>query len=81
MHELKGNSALGHSPDAQGGLLAGFGQVSTGVGIYSTAGAADATLNPESISNTGGGQPVSTESPYLAVNFVIALVGLYPSRS
>ncbi|WNJ17017.1 tail fiber protein [Pontibacter sp. G13] len=31
--------------------------------------------------NTGGSQPISLQQPYLALNFIIALVGLYPSRS
>ena len=40
----------------------------------------------ESISNntegtTGGGRSFSIESPYLGVNFIIALQGVYPSRS
>lgn len=32
-------------------------------------------------SNTGGGQAINTQSPYLGINFIIALVGIYPSRS
>ncbi len=31
--------------------------------------------------NTGGGQAINHESPYLAMYYVIALQGLYPSRS
>ncbi len=30
---------------------------------------------------TGGGQPHNNMQPYLAMNFIIALQGLYPSRS
>lgn len=33
------------------------------------------------LANTGGSQPTATRDPYLAVNFCIALVGLYPSRN
>jgi microcystin-dependent protein len=29
----------------------------------------------------GGGQPISIRQPYLAVNYCIALVGIYPSRN
>lgn len=32
-------------------------------------------------SNTGGGQPVNNMQPTLAVNYIIALIGTYPSRS
>lgn len=34
-----------------------------------------------SLPNTGGSQPHNNMQPYLAINFIIALVGLYPSRS
>jgi microcystin-dependent protein len=36
---------------------------------------------PTSISLTGGSQPVTITPPYVAVNFLIALVGLFPSRN
>ncbi|MCH7410707.1 tail fiber protein [Belliella sp. DSM 111904] len=40
----------------------------------------NATLNPAAVSATGSGIPFDNRSPYLAINFVIALVGIYPSR-
>jgi microcystin-dependent protein len=33
------------------------------------------------VGNTGGGQAHDNMQPYLGLNFIIALVGLYPSRS
>ncbi len=39
------------------------------------------TLDPSSVSATGGNQAHNNMQPYLALNFIIALVGLYPSRS
>jgi microcystin-dependent protein len=54
----------------------------TSINIYSdqspteTMGNAATTLNP-----TGGGQSVNNMQPYLAVNFIIALIGTYPSRN
>lgn len=45
----------------------------------------DATLKAESIEvtvgSTGGSQPFNVESPYLSVNYCIALVGIFPARS
>lgn len=38
-------------------------------------------LNEAAVSNSGGGQPHFNMQPYLALNFIIALQGLYPSRS
>lgn len=34
-----------------------------------------------STSSTGGSQPHGNMSPYLTINFIIALVGIYPSRT
>ncbi len=39
------------------------------------------TLNPASITNTGGSQPHNNMSPYLVLNFCIALQGIFPSRN
>lgn len=38
-------------------------------------------MSASSLSNAGGGQPHENRQPYLAVNFYIALEGLYPSRN
>lgn len=35
----------------------------------------------QSLENAGGSQPHNNLQPYLTINFIIALVGLYPSRS
>lgn len=40
-----------------------------------------AQFGPGSISNTGGSQAHDNMQPYLAVNFCIALQGLFPSRN
>jgi microcystin-dependent protein len=39
------------------------------------------TMNPNAISNNGGSQPHNNESPYLVLNFIIALVGIFPSQN
>jgi len=46
-----------------------------------TAGAADVAMSPASISIAGGSQPHENRPPYLALHFVIALQGIYPSRN
>jgi microcystin-dependent protein len=40
-----------------------------------------ATMNPGSVTNTGGSQPHENMPPYLVLNFIIALVGIFPSRN
>ncbi len=41
----------------------------------------NATAPANSIGNTGGNQPVSTVQPFLAINYIICLQGIFPSRS
>lgn len=38
-------------------------------------------LSGSAVSGTGGNQSHNNEQPYLTLNFIIALTGLYPSRS
>lgn len=39
-------------------------------------------LSPQAtIGNTGGSQPFSVQSPYLAINHIICLQGIFPSRN
>lgn len=39
------------------------------------------TMNPAMIPNVGGSQPHENRQPYLVLNFVIALIGVFPSRN
>ena len=38
-------------------------------------------MHPNAVANTGGGQGHNNMQPYLALNFVIALQGIFPSRN
>jgi microcystin-dependent protein len=38
-------------------------------------------MDPQSISNVGGSQPHNNMMPYLVLNFIIALQGIFPSRN
>lgn len=39
------------------------------------------TLKPITITNTGGSQPHTNMQPYLTINFIVALIGVFPSRN
>lgn len=39
------------------------------------------SFNPTSIGAAGGNQPFANMQPYLAINYIIALQGIYPSRN
>jgi microcystin-dependent protein len=43
--------------------------------------APNTTMSPGAVANSGGSQPHQNEAPYLVLNFVIALVGIFPSRN
>ena len=49
-----------------------------GNNVYSNIGGLT-TLNPATVTNTGGGQPHQNMQPYLALSFCIALQGIFPS--
>jgi len=50
-------------------------------GLASYAPAPNTTMSAPALSNTGGGQPHENMSPYLVLNIVIALQGIFPSQS
>lgn len=47
--------------------------------LYRAAGGATALMAPGSLSPTGGSQPHDNLQPYLCVNFIISLFGIFPS--
>lgn len=47
--------------------------------IYGSA--SDTTMNAGIVGQQGGSQPHNNLQPYLVINFVIALVGVFPSRN
>ncbi len=53
---------------------------STGTSLnYSNA--PNATMNAQALTNAGGSQPHTNIQPYLCINFIIALQGIFPSRN
>ncbi len=48
--------------------------------IYS-AGPSQGTLSPNAVTNAGGNQPHTNIQPVLAMNYIIALQGIFPSRN
>jgi len=48
--------------------------------IYSTA-APDTQFSPSAVGSTGGSQPHDNMIPFLCVNFIISLFGIFPSQT
>jgi microcystin-dependent protein len=44
-------------------------------------GAANAAMNPAAVSAAGSSQPHENQAPYLVLNFIVALSGIFPSRT
>ena len=54
---------------------------STGTSLNYSNAAPNSTMNPNMVSGGGGGQPHNNIQPILCVSFIIALVGIFPSRN
>lgn len=72
-HQLVGTEEDIDASSPAGNYLA------TGNDLYSATDGS--TLAGASVGNAGGGQAHNNMQPYLALNFIIALIGTYPSRS
>jgi microcystin-dependent protein len=80
-HTLNGNNA-GSGTNLPGSTVvpSNGGDANTPVNLYST-GNPSVTLSPSAITATGNNQPVNIQNPYLGINFIIALQGIFPSRN
>ena len=76
-HQARAFNANGTQPLPAGHIWA---QESEDARVYSDQ-AADANLATAAIQNTGGGQAHNNVQPFQCVNFIIALVGVFPSRN
>jgi microcystin-dependent protein len=74
IHAPMGSSATGSTSDPTGETWA-----STPQPAYASGGSTP--LHPSAISPAGGGQPHNNMPPYLVINHIIALQGIYPSRN
>ena len=74
LHFLQGSTTNGDVPNANNTVLAGA------LNVYGPASNLT-TLEPLSVSNVGGSQPHTNMMPYLVLNFIIALQGIFPSQN
>jgi len=76
-HPLTASSAGGDQPTPIGNMLATTGQ---GIFLY-YEGSVDAAMNAQSITAAGGSQPHENTQPFLCINFIISLFGIFPSQT
>jgi microcystin-dependent protein len=53
---------------------------STGANLYAAA-SSTTKMAPNAVASVGGSQPHENQQPYQAINFCIALAGIFPSRN
>ncbi|ALW89041.1 phage tail protein [Deinococcus actinosclerus] len=75
-HTVQASSQAGSTPVPTGAVLAAPAH---GGNMYG-AGPAAAALISSTVAVTGGSQPHMNMQPSLVLNYIIALVGIYPSR-
>jgi microcystin-dependent protein len=77
-HVATCTDAAGNQATPAGGRWAASSD--TAVNPYATA-APDSSFNAQAISSTGGSQPHDNMLPFLCVNFIISLFGIFPSQN
>jgi microcystin-dependent protein len=73
-HPMLASTAGGTLPDAHDNVLAS----SPSIDLY-IQDVPSASLHPQAVSPVGGSQPHTNFQPYLCVDFIISLFGIFPS--
>ena len=73
-HPLVASGDTANSPNAQASVVARSPQVNTFIN-----GAPSVNMSPQIVSSVGGSQPHTNFQPYLCVDFIISLFGIFPS--
>ena len=74
-HSANGSNATSNSASPANNLWGNAGLASY------NSGTPNAAMSPTAIVSAGGGQPHSNQQPYLALNIIIALTGIFPSQN
>lgn len=73
-HPMLGSTDVANTPNPGDNVLARSGQV-----LMFFNGAPTVTMSPLMVGPVGGSQPHTNFQPYLCINFIISLFGLFPS--
>jgi microcystin-dependent protein len=75
-HPLMATTTNASDPNASGNVLAQATLFFPYININPTA-----PMDPASVSSTGGSQPHNNFQPYLCVDFIVSLFGIFPSQT
>lgn len=78
-HNVNANNTPGGNSSPSNGVLAEIGTSLPPLGPY-TQGGANTTMSAQSVMPAGSGFPVGIMQPYLGLNYIIALYGVFPPR-
>ena len=74
-HPLLASTTAGTSPNPQNNVVS---QTDGTISLY-LSDPPNVNMNPAAIGSTGGSQPHTNFQPYLCINFIISLFGIFPS--
>jgi microcystin-dependent protein len=80
-HAANVSLSPGDDDDPQADAVLAAGPTAATLLYAPSSTALDGAMAPGALPNQGGGQAHTNLQPFLTLNFIIALVGLYPSRS
>ena len=75
LHFAQASDSNGDTPIAAGNMMGRFNNA------YRAPGQTLITIDPSTVGNVGGSQAHLNMSPYLVINFCIALIGIFPSQN
>lgn len=80
-HTLQATSASASSPTPGGNIWAVAGSRRSTVNLYTAAAGTAPAMAAQALAANGSSLPHNNQSPYLAISFIIALQGVFPSRN
>ena len=78
LHDAASSSSAGLQSDPKDSVWAAGGDVRGGVPLYNSQ--IGNAMNIEALAETGGEQPHNNMPPYVGVQYIVALQGIYPVR-
>ena len=78
-HSLQGSTDIANNTSPAGNAPAAKGR--GGKDIYAPGNSPLQPMSPQAVLPSGGNQPHNNLQPYLAINFIIAMQGIFPSRN
>lgn len=79
-HTAFGSTNVGSQVSPSGGIWAAPG-AARGLAVYSASAGSSPAMSAAAFAPSGGSQPHNNMPPFLTLNFIIALQGIYPPRT